>query len=924
MKFKSFFIVLGIVVVLFLLNTGVNLFVLSTQANHKINEQSLSYLRWYRVFLKDLMVQVATPITASREAGLPKVRLYIPQKIQNALMSDPPSSTKKWHKSSMIYPDGKMRSVKVRNRGDNPLNWVFDKKAWRVKLKKKNLINNIRIFDYVLPSELFFVGNHITNSLARRTGLLAPRSRMIEMFINEKSSGIYLEVERLNESFLRSNGVMPVNLYKGEQIHGEQLFLTDNALLGNPGLWKKISAFNQVPEEDFSDLAYFLDLIRRAINSEEDFNRLKKVARFSDWARFAAFQTLVQSWSNERLHNLRLIYDPWRGSVIPIAHDTQGFRVEDSVKEPRLIFESHALLTLYNTSSEFLLEKYRFLYEYLSTGLIPQIINEMDSLYPLLKRSFSRDPFRYQVAYANNMADQTPLSLKDLDVLWNSLITFMRESQSKILSQVSGKPSIQWVDKDGRLGLVLDGPIPVNQISINIPDESSAPEMIKWDADGDGENSDADISIPFHREDNQIILEATWIANQVTFSSAAGPYTYDFTENHFEIVPTQFWLVMDKEIAPDSVFAANALTGKVFEVEKGSRLGNTPSRWNKPIFQEKSMRPEIWTGELVVDGVRIVEQPVRILAGTTIKMGSGASLIFRNKLQVEGTKNAPVKVTPATPGIAWGTIALHGHKTENSVLSHLVMEGGSGKIIENIRYIAMLSVHEADDVKFQNLTLRNNSVFDDMMHVVYSNNVRIKDCVFENAFSDGLDVDISEVSIDGCNINNSGNDAIDLMSSKVLVQGATLLNSGDKGISVGEGSEVLIFNSHIKNNSVGVESKEASSSYIVNSDFVNNKKQISAYKKNWRYQQGGSVFVDKAVFHSSDNQIEADKNSEIKIFDSAFSPEFPQEDRRIVRDKLSEKSDKRKSASSRVNSAIAGKFKNRGLQVRADIRGAIR
>jgi len=923
MKFKQFFVFLGAVVCLFLVYTSSDFFYKSIQANHKVHEQSLTPVSLYRIFLKDVLVQLITPITASRENGLPKVRLYVPEKVRNNLMSDPPASTKKWHKAFMVYPDGKMRSIKVRHRGDNPSNWAFDKKTWRVKLKKRNLIDRVRVFDYILPNELFFVGNHVTYSLARKTGVLAPKSRLVEVFINEKPQGIYLEVERLSESFLRANGVMPVNLYKGEQIHGDQLLLTDNALLGNPGLWKKISKFNQVPEDDFSDLAYFLDLIRRATNDEEDFVSLQSVARYSDWAKFAAFQALVQSWANEKLHNMRLVYDPWRGSVTPIAHDTQGFPPENRMQEPSLNSESHALLTLYSSSSDFLLKKYQYLYEFLSADLIPKIVDKMDNIYPLLQRSFSRDPYRYQVAYGNGKPDLTPVSLTDLDVLWSSQLNYMREIQEKLSSRLSGKPSIQWMHDKNRVGFVLGGPLPVSRISIAISKESSIPKIIKWDADGDGKNSPADIIIPFQLKDNQIQLEATWLANRVSFSPE-GPYTYDFTENQFAVVPTQFWLVMDKEIVPDAIFATNALNGKIFKVEKGSEIGSTPSRWNKPVLQKKNMPLEIWKGELVVDGVRTVEQPVKILTGTTIKMNPGASLIFRNRLLVEGSKNAPVTVTSAVPGTAWGTFALHGHETENSVLSHLVMDGGSGWVSENIRYIAMLSIHETKNVEFRNLTLRNNFVFDDMMHIVYSKNIRISNCLLENAFSDGLDVDISEISINICEINNSGNDAIDLMSSKVLVQEASLLNSGDKGVSVGEGSEVLIFNSRIKNNSIGVECKEASTSYIVNSDFVNNKQQISAYKKNWRYQQGGSVFVDKAVFRSSDNHIEADKNSEIKIFDSAFSPEFPREDRRVLWDKLSEKSDKRKSASSMVNSAIAGKFKNRGLQVRADIRGVMR
>ena len=95
MKFKQFFVFLGAVVCLFLVYTSSDVFYKSIQANHKVHEQSLTPVSLYRIFLKDVLVQLITPITASRENGLPKVRLYVPEKVRNNLMSDPPASTKK-------------------------------------------------------------------------------------------------------------------------------------------------------------------------------------------------------------------------------------------------------------------------------------------------------------------------------------------------------------------------------------------------------------------------------------------------------------------------------------------------------------------------------------------------------------------------------------------------------------------------------------------------------------------------------------------------------------------------------------------------------------------------------------------------------------------------------------------------------------
>ena len=109
---------------------------------------------------------------------------------------------------------------------------------------------------------------------------------MVEVFINEKSYGIYNEVEHLGETFLRNNKLMPVNLYKGEQSGIERQFMIDIDLFSNPRVWSKIAEFNKVTQENFSDLYYFLELVRRAETSNQAFIKLKQVARFEDWARF--------------------------------------------------------------------------------------------------------------------------------------------------------------------------------------------------------------------------------------------------------------------------------------------------------------------------------------------------------------------------------------------------------------------------------------------------------------------------------------------------------------------------------------------------------------------------------------------------------------------------------------------------------------
>ena len=51
--------------------------------------------------------------------------------------------------------------------------------------------------------------------------MLVPEVKLVELFVNNQSHGVYLEKERLDENFLRRNKIMPVNLYKGEDYNNE-------------------------------------------------------------------------------------------------------------------------------------------------------------------------------------------------------------------------------------------------------------------------------------------------------------------------------------------------------------------------------------------------------------------------------------------------------------------------------------------------------------------------------------------------------------------------------------------------------------------------------------------------------------------------------------------------------------------------------
>jgi hypothetical protein len=395
------------------------------------------------------------------------------------------------------------------------------------------------------------------------------------------------------------------------------------------------------------------------------------------------------------------------------------------------------------------------------------------------------------------------------------------------------------------------------------------------DLDENGKFDGNDFEVPFSVQNGTLNLNATWLANRA--SSLVRPSNYgvfDLHNNGIDIVPTAFSLVFDRplglsNIGISKVTALNPLTNKRLTLVKEVKTAAAPNRFNRPVISRPAPPFEVWRGVIKIDDIKVINHPVRIEMGTVIELAAGASLIFKSKLNVEGRKDNPVKVVPRGPE-PWGTFALMGEGSSGSALKHLHLRGGSGVRYNGVKFMAMFSVHSAADIQVTGLQLSDNKVEDDMMHIVYGDRIRLKDINFKNARSDALDIDISNVSISGGVINRAENDCLDFMTSKVTIDSLILSNCGDKGVSVGEASQAVIFNSVIQNSNIGIESKDGSDVLVLHSDFLDNKMQANAYKKNWRYSDGGQIKLSKSFLTASKEGLKADKNSEIMIDDTSI------------------------------------------------------
>ena len=167
-------------------------------------------------------------------------------------------------------------------------------------------------------------------------------------------------------------------------------------------------------------------------------------------------------------------------------------------------------------------------------------------------------------------------------------------------------------------------------------------------------------------------------------------------------------------------------------------------------------------------------------------------------------------------------------------------------------------------LSFVNLKLKNVTIMSEksncedainLINVKGSiNNINIK-----NSFSDGLDIDFSNVDIDKINILSSGNDCVDLSYGKYNLNKLNLTNCGDKALSVGEKSLLNLNEVIAENSNIGIASKDSSVTKLNYAYLRNLKTCVSAYNKKQEFS--GSLLKIKNI---DCKNYEEKKNIDVK------------------------------------------------------------
>lgn len=818
----------------------------------------------YNRILRRIQMRMTPRFTKGQDRGLETLNVFISERNIANLNSRLPHTGFQYVKGGLVVGD-EIKKMNARYRGDTYVHWGPPKKSLRIKTKKKYLYKGMRRFNVMAPKDQFQIVNYSAYKLAEKLGLIVPRFDIVDVNLNGKPRGIHLLAEQFEELTLRNNGRMPGDLYAGELYAKDRYKGVSPYVFEHPGLWKKVSSNNHFDVESTKPLERLIALLN-AVPTEENDRSLSRILDIEAWAKFAAFETLTQSFHFDREHNWRLYYDPWRQKFEPLIWDPLAWVSTSATTGPIVAAASRTKLhkALYR-NPHFIVEKQKVINDFLSSEKSKLFLLEIDEVIEKIAVSVKDDPEIFDSEKA----------MTNLSIYRDRIENVFEEVRAEFTST---KGHIKYANdtstKTQKIKLEISGRRPVTSLVLAYNESPVRPERVTI-AYWVGERKIVrDVSGAVEIEGNRLGIRVPLVAN---YRSGKRD---DLNIDVHNLGPAYYELSIDG--VQSTLIALLGTRGSDGEkpAERATNIDKMPFVDALNIVTASPLlRAQVWRGKISFNGVNHITEEVIIEPGTNIVLGPDASLIFHNRVTAVGSETQIIKFTRETNEKPWGTIALQGKEASGSKFSYCLFSDGSGYKGDLFEYSGMFSVHDVDSLVINQCKFRNSHIVDDMMHVVYSD-LEITNSEFSGALSDALDIDLSRARIENSVFTNNGNDSIDLMTSDLSLYNSYIANSGDKGISVGEGSRLLAIENRLENNAIGIQSKDGSIATLYNVDLAKNQHAIDAYKKNWRYASGGYLYVYNSKIVDNEKMVTADKHSKIEIYDTSIDQPIVEESKK--------------------------------------------
>jgi Right handed beta helix region/CotH kinase protein len=694
---------------------------------------------------------------------------------------------------------GRWIDIEVKLRGWTALHYLPERPSLRLKFPKNHYFNGKRQINISDAEDKLLAQGVTTCWELARYGLLTWDSKFVVLKINGQSIGVFQEIEQFGRSMtdpaLRTEGF----IFSGRS----QLFGAsgeDDTITASDGFgWDKAAA---------AERRFAACRDQQSVPATQGPCNWDFVEQYLDTDKFAwaaAMTTLLGSGHAWALDNLRVYYDPARGTFEPIPWDYLSFYI-DPAKSPdgeTDHWHEAAFLRL----PEFRRMRDQRLWTLITERLDP-MIEHAHKLFAQIK-----EPLRYLPRNPVRVWDDAD-ERREVENKLRANAAFLRklyEAQDLRASGswTAGGHFVVEVENRGKAAaLVSEVVLKQQDKTIKIP--LQRPHLVDGIWKGTPGRS------------------ALWVSQEAVGSVG---------------VPKAAQLA--------GLTVSNAVTGERFgerEIAIDGRLepSSPAPPAPEPLPAPKAPRNVRIAGSRIVFGpgpVRVDstwEIPraysVEFRPGLRLTFAEGASLIIYGDLESIGRAGNPVTISGVNSTPNWGSLVVQGTRMNPSKvqLEYTTFSGGSGAQNARTHFTGAFAVTDGVVTVHNSRFLNLNA--EDGINLRYCQ-VDFQNNLVSRAPDDVVDLDFCHGVAIGNLVEHGGGDGFDMSGSRMRIEQNRIHDCVDKGISVGEGTTVEIRDNLIYSCRTGIATKDGSIAKIIDTGLARVAVGLALYRKKLTFGQ---------------------------------------------------------------------------------------
>jgi len=761
---------------------------------------------------------------------------------------------KTWRNAEMTY-NNKKYDIKIRIHGIYKTHAECYKKSYQIKILNNENINGLSTLNFILPEDRFYYFATLANYLADKLQAPALDSDFVNLFFNGYIQGIYFFTEDPNKEFLEHHGFQSSSLFN---TNDDLLFTQLSVESRNELLQGYINKQGDSYSLKFKDAQYFLEFLQAL--KEKNLSRIYEMIDVEETAKFAAIATLYQDRHMDNV-NIKYYLDTTTGKITPIIWDIQLWEII----KPDIGFDAQFLNTrgslneivsLFLLNPQFLQLRNKYLYQLVNTDLVVDYINEASNKLNPLFMMDTNNIYSYR---------RTKWFLDGYKKIIQNNVNFFRDILELNEIYITSHYNTDYVDVD--IGVYNLSQVQLNAIKFDnvIRVKPNAKIIINH------LNGKQDI-IPINQSESSFTVSLNSVLMypylDESFTIKHPKLTLNIIGMEFgELSVDNIKLEMTNDVSSISVDAEKIRYEATAYYSKATTLDEKNLRKNGIRYSLQNNHLVIYPGTYLFNETYKIPEDFRVTIkqGTTLLLGAGVSLIFKNSLSIDGSAMSPVFIKNLVQGKPFGSVAVIGNADVNVSISFLNLSRGSEDYVDGAYISGALSVYHT------NKTVIKNSIFlgsssDDGINIKYSK-VFLENNIFKDNYSDQLDFDfcqgiVSNNQFIGPIKKYGDGDGADISGSKILFEKNIFSDMGDKGISIGEKSEAYIIDSTMARNHMGSAVKDNSIAYFYNNQWIDNESNLEAYQKKAIFG-GGTIVLDKDLSIKG-SDVKLDSKSEIR------------------------------------------------------------